>query len=277
MRRNPIVRVFRSILLAALSTGAGENAFAAQRITVEGWVETAPVYYATSADYVFRAGHGTRILFAFTDPARRLSTSLPARLRCTAEFTIGRYPDDVPLLTLLSVDRSLLALSGSCASDPARWAGCDNGLFPSMEEPYPRMLSTLAGLLDPDSDGDGMPDAYELEHGLDPLVHDADEDLDGDGQSNWAEYIAGTAPNDPSSRFQIGRVENTATGRFRLTWFARADRKYAVLSSPDLSQPFTVVPGKDSIVVAHDGDHSEEFPVSDTRFFILRVKLPSTP
>jgi len=48
---------------------------------------------------------------------------------------------------------------------------------------------------DLDNDNDGMPDAWEIAHGLNPLVNDADGDLDGDGVSNLAEYLAGTDPS----------------------------------------------------------------------------------
>jgi len=51
-----------------------------------------------------------------------------------------------------------------------------------------------------DSDGDGMPDLYEVEHGLDPLDDsDALEDADGDGHSNLEEYQQGTDPNDENA------------------------------------------------------------------------------
>ena len=35
-----------------------------------------------------------------------------------------------------------------------------------------------------DTDGDGMPDVYEIIHGLDPMRDDAGEDPDGDGRTN---------------------------------------------------------------------------------------------
>jgi hypothetical protein len=55
---------------------------------------------------------------------------------------------------------------------------------------------------DLDNDNDGMPDAWELAHGLNPFLNDAAGDLDGDGISNLAEYRTGSdptvsAPNDP--------------------------------------------------------------------------------
>lgn len=48
---------------------------------------------------------------------------------------------------------------------------------------------------DDDTDGDGIPNAYEIANGLNPNVNDADLDLDGDGLSNLAESERGTTAN----------------------------------------------------------------------------------
>jgi predicted outer membrane repeat protein len=50
-----------------------------------------------------------------------------------------------------------------------------------------------------DSDGDGLPDGWEDEHGLDSSADDTGEDPDSDGLSNEEEYLAGTDPQDPDT------------------------------------------------------------------------------
>jgi pectate lyase len=49
----------------------------------------------------------------------------------------------------------------------------------------------------PDSDGDGMPDEWELAHGFDPhSPRDGAWDADGDGYTNLEEYLYGTDPRE---------------------------------------------------------------------------------
>jgi hypothetical protein len=45
-----------------------------------------------------------------------------------------------------------------------------------------------------DTDGDGMFDAWEVEHGLNPIVNNANGDLDGDGLTNLQEFQQGRNP-----------------------------------------------------------------------------------
>lgn len=59
----------------------------------------------------------------------------------------------------------------------------------------------LGNNADLDDDNDGMPDIWEIQHGLDPLIDDASGDPDGDGINNLNEYLMGTDPKtfeDPS-------------------------------------------------------------------------------
>ena len=48
----------------------------------------------------------------------------------------------------------------------------------------------------PDTDFDLLPDGWEVQNGLDPLVMDSDQDLDSDGLTNIQEYQIGTEAND---------------------------------------------------------------------------------
>ncbi len=51
----------------------------------------------------------------------------------------------------------------------------------------------------PDSDGDGIPDAWEDANGLNPNLNDAYLDPDNDGLTNLNEYLSGADPNNPDT------------------------------------------------------------------------------
>ena len=78
-----------------------------------------------------------------------------------------------------------------------------------------------------DTDGDGLPDYYEVDYGLNPTnALDALLDADGDGVSNRAEYESGTNPTNAMSFLRIESFD--ANGGAALRFFAVSNRTYAV-------------------------------------------------
>lgn len=90
----------------------------------------------------------------------------------------------------------------------------------------------------PDSDGDGMRDAFEAAHGLDPGnaegIHGAEGDFDGDGQSNLAEMIAGTLPGDPRSLLRILAITELPDRTFDVAWSSTPGKRYRIMLSYNL-------------------------------------------
>lgn len=84
---------------------------------------------------------------------------------------------------------------------------------------------------DVDSDGNGLPDWWELEHfghiGVDP-----DDDADADGTTNLMEYLAQTDPHDPASVFRPAVYKDGDS--LILPVQTQSERQYKIWGSPNL-------------------------------------------
>ncbi|WP_438480568.1 polysaccharide lyase [Oleiharenicola lentus] len=79
---------------------------------------------------------------------------------------------------------NVLAGRGGIIRDPKEVGGYPELKFDAAQVPV-------------DSDGDGLPDAWETQHGLDPKnVADGAQDADGDGYTNIEEFLNGTNPRE---------------------------------------------------------------------------------
>ncbi|MBI1840988.1 MAG: lamin tail domain-containing protein [Verrucomicrobia bacterium] len=94
--------------------------------------------------------------------------------------------------------------------------------------PSPASADALLTIL-PDTDGDGIPDDWEVRYHLNPNdPKDAVMDADGDTMSNRAEYISGTDPTNSLSYLKVDNINSTLAG-VGLEFQARSNRTYSIL------------------------------------------------
>ncbi len=112
-----------------------------------------------------------------------------------------------------------------------------SGNFSQIGQPGQRTRLDLT--LGVDSDGDGLPDAWEQAlidiYGGTLASITPNGDLDGDGISNLNEYIAGTYAFDPTDGFNLQLVGQTSTAS-ALEFLAIRGRTYTIESSVDLKR-----------------------------------------
>ena len=98
----------------------------------------------------------------------------------------------------------------------------------------PGILVTFTNLVLADFDRDGIPDVVENSLGLNTNnAADAAGDLDLDGMSNRAEYLAGT---DPTNKFSYLKIEQTITPGVAMVQVAAvSNRTYTVQFTDNLN------------------------------------------
>ncbi len=142
-----------------------------------------------------------------------------------------------------------------------------------------------------DTDGDGLPDAWEEwqlyqlgeypgSPGWNLSRIDRAGDLDGDGVSNFQEYVAGTFAGDATERFELkllSIVGETASFEF----FAITGKVYKIEASTDLATwveiPFSVTPGGPPALFHRAADVAvlpahAAYPAGEKRFYRLTVR-----
>ncbi len=144
-----------------------------------------------------------------------------------------------------------------------------------------------------DSDGDGIPDRWEEQYGLDPQTSDSENDFDGDQVNNLDEYSRGTAPNDAAdfpARAYLSLIRDPNSypfpipgGRSRLIFLLQNDGPDAVdmalvqISLPDELQFNTIVVNRYACSALHNNIlcQFENLGAGAEQEIILQINYPS--
>lgn len=126
----------------------------------------------------------------------------------------------------------------------------------------------------PDTDGDRIPDGWEVAHGLDPGVSNApDANADGDPFSDWEEYVADSDPTNPAAYFAITAISNGAAWTVFVD--ASTARVYLLEGAADLSaSAWVVVPGQSNVPGATAQQGLSDTNATSFRGYRVGVNLP---
>lgn len=169
------------------------------------------------------------------------------------------------------VDLLTGALSGYAWSANVGWIGLSN-LFASV-----RTETLDPG---PDTDGDGIPDAWEMkEVGVLVLLDDGDNDHDNDKVTDLDEYGADTDPDDVSSFLRITDYAHALTTN-TLTWLVEPTRLYRLETATAVSNTATWVDSGHGVLAPGPGPiltRAVPDSATTTKFFRAKAIVPLAP
>jgi hypothetical protein len=133
----------------------------------------------------------------------------------------------------------------------------------------------------PDTDGDGIPDAWELQFAPGLATLSGVGDNDGDGLTNVEEFLADTNPLDPNSVLRITRVAKpSAASATTLIWSSSPTRQYRIHGATALTLPVTwtevglgLIPPGAGATTSRDVAASAD----PHRFFLIEAIKPLSP
>lgn len=160
------------------------------------------VYVKGNIDSLRQSETNAEELFVWQDngPFPLVPTRYPAPPLVSETDAFQAYADVLAragarLPVLDSIDERLLSYARSTTFAPGQVAKGRGGAIIRHEDQVGGFPVYQSGSPPAERDHDGMPDAWELLHGLDPLnPNDGSQDTDGDGYTNLEEFLNNTDP-----------------------------------------------------------------------------------
>lgn len=173
----------------------------------------------------------------FTDPGAAASNSAGAALTVSVEGSVNTSLPGDYLLTY-------------SATDTLGFAATTN-----------RLVSVL--------ETNSAPSWWLAQYGLGSNITASLLDSDGDGVTNWVEYLTGTNPTNAQSVFRVSALP----GGEILVWTSLTDRVYSIYQTTNLSQPFTLIPGSSNLPATPPRNAFTNTDFLPAQFFRIGVQL----
>jgi hypothetical protein len=140
-------------------------------------------------------------------------------------------------------------------------------------------VQTTAIAAGEDSDGDGIPDAWELGHAGNLTRLSAVTDVDTDGATDLQEYLADTDPLDPADRLEVLDLMRPPGENFvRLDWSTRPTRTYFIQMREDLAPGLSWLDSGLGLIVPDGPVTSRTLPIPPLiRYFRIEARRPLAP
>jgi hypothetical protein len=135
-------------------------------------------------------------------------------------------------------------------------------------------IKTLTMAEGPDTDGDGIPDAWEYARAGD-LTTLGGGDADGDGATDQGEYLADTNPQDSAEYLRITDFQTMGTTN-QVTWPVETTRLYTLEQATVLSNGMSWTAATPSFIPASGPDVTETLSAvtNATRFYRVKATPP---
>lgn len=132
-------------------------------------------------------------------------------------------------------------------------------------------VQTSPLIVSADTDGDGLPDAWETKYFTNTIFATGTTDRDGDGASDLAEFHAGTLPNNASSVFRLTSLQLGGPTNV-LQWSSVSNRAYLVEFAPHITNAIWTTLGSERLGIPPLNVITDTPPAVTTRYYRVRAQ-----